>query len=230
MKILIVEDDANIVRGLKDNLAFEGYAVSVASDGEEGLAQALSLQPDLILLDIMMPKRNGFDVLRELRDHKQTVPVIMLTCKGEEVDKVLGLELGADDYVTKPFGLNELLARIRAVLRRRNAPPTALTDDTYAFEGIEIRFARCEIARKRKTFPLTAIETALLRYLVERRGKVVTREELLNKVWGYDRFPSTRTVDNRIMALRKKLGDDPQAPRYLVSMRSLGYRFDHESR
>ena len=227
-KILIIEDDANIVRGLSDNLRFEGHAVITAMDGKSGLQRALREQPELILLDVMLPEMNGFDVLRQVRTEKLTCPIIMLTAKGEEVDKVRGLELGADDYVTKPFGLQELLARVRAALRRSDSGPAKENPTIYKFDQITIRFDRCELLRMRETVPLTARETAILKHFVQHRGKIVTRETLLNEVWGYDRYPSTRTVDNQILALRKKMEESAEKPRYITSIRSMGYRFDHE--
>ncbi len=220
-KILLIEDNPDILRGLRDNLTFEGYQVLSETDGRKGLALALTEDADLIILDVMLPGINGFDILKALRADDVRAPVIMLTAKGEEVDKVLGLELGADDYVTKPFGLHELLARVRAVLRRFQQAEAGV-GQRYAFDAQVIHFDRCELTRGEERVELTDRETEILRHFVRHRGKVVSREELLSAVWGYAHFPSTRTVDNQIVALRKKLGAD-----YITTVRGRGYKFDH---
>ncbi len=223
-KILIIEDEEELVKGLKLNLEAEGFEVSWALDGDEGLAKALRDAPDLVLLDIMLPKKDGLDVCRELRRHNVGVPIVMLTAKREEVDKVVGLEIGADDYVSKPFGVRELLARIRAQLRRdrrdgRGAPAV------YRFDDVEIDFSHFKIRREGLEFDLTSLEVEILRYLVAHRGEVVSRDVLLDRIWGYEKFPSTRTVDNHILKIRKKIGEDPCGAGYIFSVYGEGYRF-----
>lgn len=208
--------------GLKDNCEYEGYEVSVARDGEEGLRRALEERPDLILLDVMLPKLSGFDVCRRLRARGAVVPVIMLTARGQEIDKVVGLELGADDYVTKPFGVNELLARIRAHLRRAARP--APEAETYAFGGVELNFRTHEATKFGRPLDLSAREFEILKYLVRRRGEPVTRDQLLEEVWG-DRYPFSRTVDNHIAKLRQKIEDDPAEPRFIITLHRVGYKF-----
>ena len=221
MRILIVDDEPQMVRGLEDNLRFEGYQTLSAGDGRTGLALAVAEAPDLILLDVMMPGMSGWDVCRELRAKGLFMPVIMLTARGEEADRVQGLELGADDYVTKPFGLRELLARIRAVLRRPGARPKV---EEYAFGDVRVQ-TRARLAFKAgREVKLTRKEFDLLRYLVEFRGEVITRDRLLDEVWGYDHFPTTRTVDTHILRLRQKFEDDPERPRHIVTVHGQGYR------
>jgi len=221
-RILIVDDEPQMVRGLEDNLRFEGYQTLAAHDGREGLALAVAERPDLILLDVMMPGMSGWDVCRELRAKGLAIPVIMLTARGEEADRVEGLELGADDYVTKPFGLRELLARIRAVLRR---PGPRATPEECAFGDVRVRL-RARLAFKAgQEVKLTRKEFDLLRYLLEFRGEVITRDRLLDEVWGYDHFPTTRTVDTHILRLRQKFEDDPERPRHIVTVHGQGYRF-----
>lgn len=222
--ILIIEDEEELVKGLKLNLDMEGYDVIWALDGEEGLKKALKQAPDLILLDIMLPKKDGLEVCRELRRQIVTTPIVMLTAKSEEIDKVVGLEIGADDYITKPFSIRELLARVKAHLRRRereekNAPAI------YRFEDVEIDFNHFKVVRKQKEFDLTSLEVEILKYFVSHRGEVVTREALLDKIWGYEKYPSTRTIDNHILKLRKKLEGDPAQAKYIVSIYGEGYRF-----
>lgn len=223
-KILIIEDEEELIKGLKLNLVFEGYDVIWALDGEEGLNKALEEKPDLILLDIMLPQKNGLEVCRELRGQNVTIPIIMLTAKGEEVDKVVGLEIGADDYITKPFGVKELLARVKAHLRRgkreeKDAP------SVYRFDDVEIDFIHFKVKRKDKEFELTSLEVEILKHFIAHRGEVVTREALLDEIWGYKRYPSTRTIDNHILKLRKKLQDDPAKAKYIFSVYGEGYRF-----
>ncbi len=223
-KILIIEDEADLVKGLKLNLADEGYEVDWASDGREGLRRALEEAPDLVILDIMLPGMNGLEVCRELRQKKANIPVIMLTAKGEEVDKVVGLEIGADDYMTKPFSVRELLARIKAHLRREKREPRTVPK-TCAFGDIEVDFVHFKVRRAGQEFDLTALEVDILKYLIGHKGEVVSREALLDKVWGYDKFPTTRTIDNHILKLRKKIEDDPSRPRHIFSIYGGGYRF-----
>jgi DNA-binding response OmpR family regulator len=223
-KILIIEDEKELISGLKLNLDFEGYDVIWALDGEEGLNKALKEAPDLILLDIMLPKKDGLDVCRDLRRQNVTIPIIMLTAKGEEVDKVVGLEIGADDYITKPFSVKELLARVKAHLRREKREEKDVPS-VYRFDDVEIDFVHFKVKRKKKEFDLTSLEVEILKYLVAHRGEVVTREALLDKIWGYERYPSTRTIDNHILKLRKKLQDDPVRAKYIFSVYGEGYRF-----
>ena len=221
-RILIVDDEPEIVRGLEDNLRFEGYETVAARDGEEALALIASAVPDLVLLDIMMPRMSGWDVCRELRQRGVDVPVIMLTARGAEADRVLGLELGADDYVTKPFSLRELLARVRAVLRR---PGPRQKSDELAFGDVRIQRRARRVFKGGRELTMTRKEFDLLAYLVEHRGDVVTRERLLDEVWGYERFPTTRTVDTHVLRLRRKLEADPDHPTWILTVHAQGYRF-----
>ncbi|MBI4593392.1 MAG: response regulator transcription factor [Candidatus Rokubacteria bacterium] len=220
--ILIVDDEPEIVRGLGDNLRFEGYQVATAASGAEALAVAAREAPDLILLDIMMPAPNGWDVCRELRGRGIDVPIIMLTARGEEVDRVLGLELGADDYVTKPFSLRELLARVRAVLRR---PGPRQKMEELAFGDVRVKLRGRQVFQAGREVTLTRKEFDLLVYLLAHRGEVVTRERLLDEVWGYERFPTTRTVDTHVLRLRRKFEADPDQPRWILTAHGQGYKF-----
>jgi DNA-binding response OmpR family regulator len=221
--ILVIEDDASISKGLKKNLAFEGYSVFVAPDGERGLELAVDKAPDLIVLDVMMPKMNGFEVLRELRRREIDVPVIMLTAKGEEMDKVRGLDLGADDYVTKPFGLQELLARIQAVLRRKRKFDKEI--ETVSFGKVTLDFSARAATVAGKPVQMTSREFDLLHFFLSREGEALERQEILNRVWGFDYFGTDRTVDNFINRLRQKLEPDPDKPTYFQTVRGVGYRF-----
>jgi DNA-binding response OmpR family regulator len=221
-RILIVDDDPEIVRGLEDNLRFEGYQTFAAGDGREALAAAAREAPDLILLDIMMPGLSGWDVCRELRGQGIDVPIIMLTARGEEGDRVRGLELGADDYITKPFSLRELLARVRAVLRR---PGPRHKVEEFAFGDARVRPRGRQAFRAGREVGLTRKEFELLVYLLEHRGEVVTRERLLDEVWGYERFPTTRTVDTHILRLRRKFEADPDRPAFILTVHGQGYKF-----
>ena len=223
-KILIIEDEEDLVKGLKLNLADEGYEVDWAADGEEGLRKALEEQPQLIILDIMLPKMNGLDICRELRLKNISIPIIMLTAKGEEIDKVLGLEIGADDYMTKPFSIRELLARIKAHLRREKRERKTIPD-VYRFGDVEIDFTHFKVKRKDKELDLTSLEIDILKYFIAHKEEVVTREALLDKVWGYEKYPTTRTIDNHILKLRKKIEGDPSHPEYILSVYGEGYRF-----
>ena len=221
---MIIEDEEDLVKGLKLNLADEEYEVDWASDGLEGLRKALQETPDLIILDIMLPEKDGLEVCRELRQKNIGIPIIMLTAKGEEVDKVVGLEIGADDYITKPFSVRELLARLKAHLRRAEREVNTLAS-IYSFNDIEIDFAHFKARRKGKELDLTSTEMDILKYLIAHRGEVVTRDDLLDKIWGYDSYPTTRTIDNHILKLRKKIEEDPAHPRYILSVYGGGYRF-----
>lgn len=220
--ILIVDDEPEMVRGLTDNLRFEGYRTLSATNGKDGLALALHEAPDLLLLDVMMPELSGWDVLRALRQKALDVPVIMLTARGEELDRVLGLELGADDYVTKPFSLRELLARVRAVLRR---PGPRQRFEEVAFGDVRLHLRARQAFKAGKEIRLTRKEFDLLRYLVEHRGEVITRERLLDEVWGYERFPTTRTVDTHVLRLRQKFEKDPEHPVHILTVHGQGYKF-----
>jgi two-component system alkaline phosphatase synthesis response regulator PhoP len=221
-RILIVDDEPEMVRGLEDNLRFEGYQTVAAADGARGLALALSEAPDLILLDVMMPGLSGWDVCRQLRARGLDTPVIMLTARGAEVDRVQGLELGADDYITKPFGVRELMARIRAVLRR---PGPRQKFEEFAFGDVRVHLRARQAFKTGREVRLTRKEFDLLRYLVEHPGEVITRDRLLDEVWGYDRFPTTRTVDTHILRLRQKFEDDPERPAHILTAHGQGYRF-----
>jgi two-component system alkaline phosphatase synthesis response regulator PhoP len=222
-KVLIVEDEPDMILGLKDNFEFEGYEVITAPDGAAGLERARSAKPDLIILDIMLPKLSGLEVCKSLRGEGYSNPIIMLTARGQEIDKVVGLELGADDYVTKPFSIRELLARVRAILRRTEGKKKRL--ERYRFADVELDF---EIYRARKgeePLDLSPREFELLRYLIERKGETVSRDRLLEDVWGYESYPSTRTVDTHIAKLRAKIGDSGSEPRYILTIHGSGYKF-----
>ena len=220
--ILIVEDERAMREGLRDNLEFEGYAVDVAADGETGLQKLRDGRYDLVLLDVMLPRRSGFDVCRTARAEGFATPIIMLTAKGDEVDAVRGLEFGADDYVTKPFGLRELLARVKAMLRRTRA---AGSGGALAVGRLDVDFDRRRAERDGAPVPMTHLELEVLRYLAARPGAVVSRDELLEEVWGYEDQPTTRTVDNFILKLRQKAEPDPARPRHLLTVHGIGYTF-----
>jgi len=221
--ILVVEDDTEMVRGLKDNLEFEHYDVDVARDGETALKKISGCAYDLIILDIMLPKLSGLDVCRRAREQGITTPIIMLTAKSGEIDKVLGLELGADDYVTKPFGVRELLARVKALLRRTESP-TAASADRMTLGALEMDFAAYTAVRKGEPLALTPKEIEIMKHLWHHRNKTVTRDELLTHVWGYDESISTRTVDNFILKLRQKIEEDPANPKYIITIHGIGYK------
>ena len=224
-RILVIEDEPQMLLGLRDNLELEGYEVATAADGDEGLQKALAFQPDLVILDVMLPRKNGFDVCRELRARGTATPVVMLTARNQETDKVLGLELGADDYVTKPFSITELLARVRAVLRRTGARPAAAPADSYRIGDLEIDFKMHQARRGKQRVEFTAREFELLRYFVSHTGQVVTREQILNEVWGYEEFPTTRTIDNFVAKLRQKIEKAPHAPEHILTIHGSGYKF-----
>jgi DNA-binding response OmpR family regulator len=225
-RILLIEDNVSLTRGLRNNLEIEGYAVEVARTGTKGLAQALATRPDLIVLDLMLPEMDGYRVLRGLRAEGLLCPVLVLTARGEEVDKVRGFRLGADDYVTKPFGLLELLARIEALLRRgAPAPVSDAPPRTERFGDMAIDHAARAVLRDGREVTLTPTEYELLNALVRRRGGVASRHELLREVWGYQADVVTRTVDTHVSELRRKLEDDAGSPRYILTVRKAGYRF-----
>ena len=221
-RILVVEDDPAILRGLTDNLRFESYEVLTAADGETGYRLIQEKKPDLIILDLMLPKLSGYEVCRKVRGEGLTTPILMLTARGEEGDRVLGLDLGADDYVSKPFSVRELLARVRALLRRAH-PPRALPDE-LRFDDVVVDFRGFEARKGDKQLEMTRREFGVLRLLAARAGEVVTRDELLNEVWGYENYPTTRTVDNHLALLRAKLEDNPSQPRHLLTIHGVGYK------
>jgi two-component system alkaline phosphatase synthesis response regulator PhoP len=221
-RILIVDDEPEMVRGIQDNLRFEGYETLTAGDGEHALALASSEALDLIVLDLMLPGQSGWEVCRTLRQRGLDVPIIMLTARAEEADQVRGLELGADDYVTKPFSLRELLARIRAVLRR---PGPRRKAETYAWGDARLDPRSRRAWKAGREVGLTRKEFDLLHYFVEHPGETLTRERLLNEVWGYERFPTTRTVDTHVLRLRQKFETDPEHPAHILTVHGQGYRF-----
>jgi two-component system alkaline phosphatase synthesis response regulator PhoP len=212
-----------MVLGLKDNFEFEGYEVLTAADGLGGLERARTQKPDLIILDIMLPKLSGLEVCKSLRGEGFEGPIIMLTARGQEIDKVVGLELGADDYVTKPFSIRELLARVRAILRRTDGARKRLA--RYRFSDVELDFEAYRAKRGGQPLDLSPREFELLRYLIERKGETVTRDRLLEDVWGYESYPSTRTVDTHIAKLRAKIGDSGSEPRWILTIHGVGYKF-----
>lgn len=220
-RILIVEDDSDIAMGLEDDLRAEGYDTEVVRDGEGAGVRGLQSGWDLILLDVMLPGKDGFDVCRELRRAGVATPIIMLTAKTQEAEKVLGLDLGADDYVTKPFSPRELRARVKALLRRTSAP-----SETYRFGDVEVSFARAEVRRNGRAIDITPLELKLLDVFIRRRGRVLTREQLLDAAWDRGIHVTDRAVDAHIVNLRRKIEADPAAPRFVVSVRGVGYRFD----
>ncbi len=222
-KILVVEDDPAIQKGLISNLEIEGYKVLASSDGEEAFYFGKTYNIDLIILDVMLPKKDGFEICRDLRKQGVDTPVLMLTSKQTEIDKVLGLELGADDYMTKPFSIRELLARIKAILRRKNEIVKSIEE--ISFDGITLDFKCMEVTKNGCTIKLSGLELKLLKYLIEREGEVVSRDCLLDDVWGYESFPTTRTVDNYILSIRKKIEDNHTAPKHILTVHKSGYKF-----
>jgi DNA-binding response OmpR family regulator len=226
-RVLIVEDDEAMSVALHDGFGYEGYEVAVARDGEEGLRLARDWPADLIILDVMLPKLTGLDLCKQLRADGKAVPIIMLTARGQEIDKVLGLKMGADDYVTKPFGFLELLARAEAVLRRAGGPGgQAAPPEVYRFGDVTIDFKRHEATKGGEPIELSPRELELLAFFIQHRGEIVTREKLLDAVWGYNAIPFTRTVDMHIAKLRKKIEDNPADPRHVVTVHRLGYKFN----
>jgi two-component system alkaline phosphatase synthesis response regulator PhoP len=222
-RILIVEDEPAMVAGLRDNFEYEGYDVISAGDGAAGLERALADNPDLVVLDVMMPKMSGLDVCKQLKAQRPTMPIIMLTARGQEIDKVVGLELGADDYVTKPFSIRELMARVKAVLRR--ASPQVPTPEVYKFSDVEVNVRSNEVLRAGKPIDLSAKEFALLAYFCAHPAETLTRDRLLDAVWGYENYPNTRTVDTHIVHLRQKLEPNPEEPRFILTVHGSGYKF-----
>jgi two-component system alkaline phosphatase synthesis response regulator PhoP len=224
-KILIIEDEEPIRTALEDDFRLENYEVAVAADGIEGLAKAADLNTDLIILDVMLPGMNGFDICRKLRSQGIRTPIIMLTAKGQEIDRVVGLELGADDYVTKPFSPRELQARVKAVLRRMETGQDDKEENLFRSGVLEVDFRQYVCRKNGMEVRLTAHEFELLKYLVMNRGKVIKRDELLDQVWGKNVFVSPHTIDTHVANLRKKIEDDPSNPRLIISIRSVGYKF-----
>ena len=225
MKILLVEDEEGLILTLTDRLVSEGFDVVSAKDGAAGFDIAVSQSFDLIILDVMLPKKNGYDVCRDLRQRGVSTPVLMLTAKGETIDKVLGLKLGADDYLTKPFEVMELLARIEALLRRAPAKSNGHSTDSFRFGDVTVDFRRATVEKGEAAVELSAMEFKLLQYLIENRGLVHSRDHLLDQVWGYDAMPSTRTVDVHVAWLRQKLEENPRKPRYIHTVHGMGYKF-----
>jgi two-component system alkaline phosphatase synthesis response regulator PhoP len=224
-RILLVEDEPGLVLTLTDRLVKEGFTVESARDGESGFERAAGESFDLIILDVMLPRKNGFDVCRDLRQRGVKTPVIMLTARGQIVDKVVGLKLGADDYLTKPFEMIELLARIEALLRRAPSTDVVVNSELYQFGQVRVDFRRAEAYFDDRRVELSAREFHLLRYFIEHRGSTISRDELLNEVWGYNAMPSTRTVDVHIAWLRQKLEPNPRHPQYILTIHGLGYKF-----
>jgi DNA-binding response OmpR family regulator len=220
--ILIVEDDEGIAMGLEDDLRLDGYDVAVARDGEDGVRRAREHTFDLIVLDLMLPRKDGYQVCRELRHAGIATPIIMLTARTQDAEKVLGLEMGADDYITKPFNPMELRARIKAVLRRTAGQLRRV----YTFGDIEVDFRRCQVRRAGTVVDISSLEFKLLTAFIEQRGRVLSRDELLDAAWGRDVHVTDRAVDNHVVGLRRKIESDPAEPRFIISVRGMGYRFD----
>ena len=221
--VLVIEDDPAISRGLADNLRFEGYEVFTALDGETGYQLQRDRKPDVIVLDVMLPRISGLELCRKLRADRVQTPILMLTARSEEGDRVVGLDLGADDYVTKPFSVRELMARIRALLRRTQSAASLPND--LRFGDVEVDFLKYEARRNGKAIDMTRKEFAILRFLAGRAGEVVTRDDLLNDVWGYEAYPVSRTVDNHVAGLRAKLERDAANPRHIKTVHGVGYKF-----
>jgi DNA-binding response OmpR family regulator len=226
-RVLIVEDEIAILRGLADNMRFEGYEVLTASDGESGYELLAHSRPDLVILDLMLPRMSGAEVCRRARASGIATPILMLTARSQERDRVAGLDLGADDYVTKPFSLPELLARVRALLRRSQLPSASKTEriPRLVFGDVEVDFSSYEARRDGVPVEMTRKEFHVLRYLASHPGQVITREQLLQDVWGFEKYPTTRTVDNHILSLRTKLEPEPARPQYLLTVHGVGYKW-----
>jgi two-component system, OmpR family, alkaline phosphatase synthesis response regulator PhoP len=222
-KVLIVEDDQAMAVALRDGFEYEGYSVQVARDGDLGYKVASEKELDLIILDVMLPKMSGFDVCKQLRGAGNLTPIIMLTARGQEIDKVVGLKIGADDYVTKPFSFMELMARVEALMRRVHR--RGETTEEFRFGAIAVNFKKFEVTKAGVVVDLSAREFNILKYFIEHRGEVVTRDQLLDSVWGYGSFPLTRTVDMHIAKLRQKIEDAPHDPRHIMTVHRVGYKF-----
>jgi two-component system alkaline phosphatase synthesis response regulator PhoP len=223
VKILIIEDEPALVLGLRDAFEHNGFSVASASDGETGLQLALSKQHDLIILDLMLPRKSGLDVCRELRSRDIWIPIIMLTARSGEPDRVAGLELGADDYVTKPFSIRELVARVRALLRRA-APAEGAAERVQVADAI-VDFKQYAVFKADQRYPLTPMEVSLLKMFLSHPHEVITRERLLNEIWGFDAFPTTRTIDTFLLRLRQKIETDPRRPVHFITVHGAGYKF-----
>ena len=221
-KILVIDDDSGLLTLLQLGLEREGFEVATAVSGKEGLRRAYETRPDVVILDIMMPEMDGWLTCQRLRSMCDT-PIIMLTAKSQEVDKIVGLELGADDYITKPFSVRELLARIKAVLRRRKDTPRQV--ETYQFDDVTVDFRKSVAIKGGRTIELSHYEAGILRMLIANKGEPITRNRILDEVWGYELYPTTRTIDNHIVKLRQKLEDDPHNPRHIVTVHGMGYKF-----
>lgn len=224
-RILLVEDEPSLVMTLSDLLASEGHRVNTVSDGQQGFELACRQDFELLILDVMLPNKNGFDICRELRGRGVPTPILMLTARGQVIDKVLGLKLGADDYLTKPFDAMELLARVEALLRRAPAAAAVKLPDTFRFGTVQVDLRRTQVRRKGQLVELSAREFELLRYFIQQRDATLSRQQLLRDVWGYDEEALTRTIDVHVGALRQKLEDDAQQPRHFLTVRGLGYKF-----
>jgi two-component system alkaline phosphatase synthesis response regulator PhoP len=222
-RILIIEDEPAMVAGLRDNFEYEGYDVMSADDGVSGLERVFTDDPDLVVLDVMMPRMSGLEVCKQVKARRPSIPIIMLTARGQEIDKVVGLELGADDYVTKPFSIRELMARIKAVLRRVSLQVSA--PDVYRFGDVEVNIRGNEVRRGGNPVELSAKEFALLAYFISHPAETLSRDRLLDAVWGYENYPNTRTVDTHIVHLRHKLEPNPEEPRFIVTVHGSGYKF-----
>jgi two-component system, OmpR family, alkaline phosphatase synthesis response regulator PhoP len=222
-KVLIVEDDQAMAVALRDGFEYEGYNVQVARDGSAGLKLATERDLDLIILDVMLPKLSGFDVCKQLRSTGNATPIIMLTARGQEIDKVVGLKIGADDYVTKPFSFMELMARVEALLRRTSKQPD--NSDDFSFGDVLISFKKFEVTKAGQPLEISPREFKILKYFIEHRGEVISRDQLLDAVWGYSSFPITRTVDMHIAKLRQKIEDTPHDPHHIITVHRVGYKF-----
>lgn len=222
-KILIIEDERDMVEGLKFNLEARDYGVIYALDGEKGLEKAAEENPDLVLLDLMLPGLNGYEICKRLKDTRPDLPIVMLTAKSQEADIITGLDLGADDYITKPFSVLELLARINALLRRSQRHPDL--PEVFRTGDLEVDFTQYQAWKSGKPLNLSPREFDILQYLLERRGELVTRDDLLNRVWGYESFPYTRTIDAHIATLRKKIEEKPDKPALIITIHGKGYKF-----
>ena len=221
--ILIIEDDPATLMGLEDTLKEENFNVSTVMSGKMGYEKALTGEYDLIILDLMLPEKNGIDICKDLRKNEVNTPILMLTGKKEEIDKVLGLEIGADDYVTKPFSIRELVARVKALLRRPKEVKSEI--DEFSFDDVYLNFKGQEAIKGKHPIELSVMEFKVMKYLIQREGEVVARNKLLDEVWGYENYPSTRTVDNFILSLRKKIEDDHSDPKHLLTIHGAGYKF-----
>jgi two-component system alkaline phosphatase synthesis response regulator PhoP len=222
-RILIIEDEPAMVAGLRDNFEYEGYEVISADDGVAGLERVFADDPDLLVLDVMMPRMSGLEVCKQVKARRPSLPIIMLTARGQEIDKVVGLELGADDYVTKPFSIRELMARIKAVLRR--VPPQPAAPHVFRFGDVEVNARSNDVRRSGTPVELSTKEFALLTYFISHPGETLSRDRLLDAVWGYQNYPNTRTVDTHIVHLRNKLEPNPEDPRFIVTVHGIGYKF-----